>query len=48
LKNASTHKAEIPFKEDEEPSADALLWQFFFLTENIYKEMATRNAIEKL
>ena len=42
-----TLSAEIPFKGDEEPSADALLRQFVFLTENIYKEMETRNVIEK-
>ena len=43
-----THKAEIPFKEDEEPSAEDVLRQFVFLMENVYGETATRDAVEKL
>ena len=41
------HTAEIPFNGDDEPLAEDVLRQFVFLTENIYKEMATRNVIEK-
>ena len=42
-----THSAEISFKGDDEPLAEDVLRQFVFLTENIYKEMETRNVIEK-
>ena len=43
-----THSAEIPFKDNEEPSAEDVLRQFVFLMENVYGETATRDAIEKL
>lgn len=43
-----THTAEIPFKDNVEPQAEAILRQFILLMENVYGETATRDAIEKL
>lgn len=43
-----THTAEIPFKDDDEPTAEDVLKQFILLMESVYGETATRDAIEKL
>lgn len=42
------HTAEIPFNGDDEPLAEEVLRQFILLMENVYGEIATRDAIEKL
>lgn len=42
------HMAEIPFNGDDKPMAEDVLRQFILLMENVYGEIATRDAIEKL